>query len=323
MTSGAITQSAVLGTASSAIQSLNLPAAVKTTLEDNTVVAYSITYLFGTLGAILMITYVSPFIARQSLAAAAKEIEDQLSGGADMASGQFLELPPSVARAYQVSTAAGQRLSAIEQAIGPDIAILRVVRAKIIVDISADPALQDGDQVLVTGKRDELLKQAATVIGGEITSLAGQAALGELLDVVVTNKRMNHKTLAEIPKEMPKASFHGIHIVSITRTGQKIPEHPGTEIYTGDTIRLIGLSGDAERLGKLMGYIEKPSDTTDYVWLAVGLYSRGSDRNGTRPDHRGRKDFSGHRRWLYVLRPAIWLSALAASDLWPVAIFNR
>lgn len=271
LASGAVTQSAIIGTAGSAIQALHVSADAKAALADNVTIAYAITYLFGTLGAILMITYVSPLIARQSLRAAAKEIEDQLSGGQPLAAGEFLELAPSVARAYQVSADHQQTLSVAEAAMGPDVAIVRLVRAKIIVDIVADTALQTGDKVLVVGKRDELLKNAGSILGIEITSLAGQAALGESLDVVVTKRHLNHKTIAELPAEVPRASFHGVHLVSITRSGQQMPLHPGTQVHTGDTIRMIGLSGDVERLGKLLGYIEKPSDSTDYVWLGLGI----------------------------------------------------
>jgi putative transport protein len=271
LASGALTQSAIIGTAGSAIQALQVSAADKTALVNNVTIAYAITYLFGTLGAILLITYVSPLIARQSLSAGAKEIEDRLNGGQTVAAGEFLELPPSVARAYQISAANQGKLSAAERAIGPDVAILRLVRGTTIVDISTDPVLQSGDQVLVVGKRDELFKNAGSVLGSEITSLAGQAALGESLDVVVTNRSLNHKTIAELPREMPKASFHGIHLVSITRSGQKVPLLPGTEVHTGDTIRMVGLSGDVERLGRSLGYIEKPSDSTDYVWLGLGI----------------------------------------------------
>lgn len=271
LASGAVTQSAIIGTASSAIQALQVSAATKTELIDNVAIAYAITYLFGTLGAILLVTYVSPIIARQSLVAGAKEIEGRLEGPQTLSSGEFLELQPSVARAYQVSSANQKPISVVEKMIGPDVAVLRIVRAKVIVDITGDPTLQTGDQVLVTGQRDELLKNAENVLGSEITSLTGQAALGESLDVVITNKRLNHLTLAEIPRKVPKATFHGTHLVSITRAGQKVPVHPGTEVHTGDTVRLIGLTGDAERLGKFLGYIEKPSDSTDYVSLGLGI----------------------------------------------------
>lgn len=271
MASGGITQSAVIGTASSAIQALNLPPAAKTALDDNIVIAYSITYLFGTLGAILLVTYASPLIARQTLVAAAKEIEDRVSGAPELSAGQFLELPPSVVRAFRVSAADGKTVSAVEREIGADVAILRVVRGRDVLDISADPTLRGRDQLLLSGRREELLQKATSAIGEEIASLVGQTALGEVLDVVVTNRRFKHLPLSEVGAALKKGSFHGVHLVSITRSGQKVPLGPGAELHMGDTMRLIGLKGNVEPLGKELGYIERPSDTTDYVWLGFGI----------------------------------------------------
>ena len=272
LASGAITQSAVIGTASGAIQSLDLPSATKTALEDNIAIAYSITYLFGTLGAILLITYVSPFIAKQTLVAGAKELEDRHRvGEMKISTGQFPELPGTVARAYTVSFGDKKRVSTIEQSVGPDVAIVRVVRAKVVIDLTADPVLQAGDQVLVVGKRSELLQGMETHVGPEISSLAGQAALGESLNVVVTNKKLNHKKLSEITDILPKGSFHRIHLASITRAGQAVAILPGIEVHTGDTMKLIGLAEDTERLAKQIGYIERPSGSTDYIWLSLGI----------------------------------------------------
>ena len=47
---GALTQSAVIGTADGAIQHLAISAAAKATFQDNIAIAYAITYVFGTAG---------------------------------------------------------------------------------------------------------------------------------------------------------------------------------------------------------------------------------------------------------------------------------
>jgi AspT/YidE/YbjL antiporter-like protein len=154
---------------------------------------------------------------------------------------------------------------------GPDVAIIRVLRAKAVIDPTTDPVLHTDDQVLVVSKRSELLQRVETIVGSEIASRVGQAALGESVNAVVTNKRLKHKTLAEIADVFPKESFHGIHLASITRTGQTVPILPGTDIHTGDTLRLVGLADHTETLVKLIGYCEKPSDATDYVWLSAGV----------------------------------------------------
>ena len=272
LASGAVTQSAIIGTAGGAIQSLNLPAATKAALESNVAIAYSITYLFGTLGAILLITYVGPLISRQTLVAGAKEIEDRDSGGkVKLSEGEVRELPARVSRAYTVAAGAKQHVSALERAIGPDVAIVRVMRLKVVVDITADPILLAGDQVLVIGNSNALLKGAEGDIGPEISSMTGEAALGESLNVVLTNGKLNHKPFADIGKTLPAGSVHGVHLAGITRTALPVELLARTELRTGDTLHLVGLAENTERLGKQLGYIEKAPKATDLIWLSLGI----------------------------------------------------
>ena len=48
---GAVTESAAIGSASEAINRLNVSDAAKATMASNVAVAYSVTYIFGTVGA--------------------------------------------------------------------------------------------------------------------------------------------------------------------------------------------------------------------------------------------------------------------------------
>lgn len=269
---GAVTQSAIIGTATGAVQGLDLPAATKTALEDNVAIAYSITYLFGTLGAILIITYVGPLISRQSLIAGAKALEERTDGGTEtFEGGAFPELSPNVERAFTVSAGGKQQVSALERAIGPGVAVIQVLRAKVALAMAGDPTLQAGDEVLVEGPRAAVVQKAAGVIGPEAAGLAGTAAVGETIHVVVTNRALNHKTLSDCRGVLPPGSFHGIRVSGLVRTGQSIAILPVTELRTGDTVTLTGLKETTERLGKLMGYIEKPASGTDYVWMSAGI----------------------------------------------------
>jgi len=267
-TSGAVTQSAIIGTASGAIQGLNLPAATKTALEDNIAIAYSITYLFGTLGAILLITYVGPLIARQTLVAGAKALEDRDRGGASkFEDGTFPEFPPNVERAYTTSIGGKRPVSAVERAIGPGVSVIQVMRAKAAMAMAGDLILLDGDEVLVEGPRAAIVQKAATVIGPESSALTGTEPVGESLNAVITNRALNHKTLAGCKEALPPGSFHGIRVTGLIRTGQSVAILPVTELRTGDTVTLTGTKELTETLGKLIGYIEKPASGTDYIWM--------------------------------------------------------
>ena len=78
---GAMTQSAVIGTAQGAINQLaGITAAQKTVLNSNIAVAYAITYIFGTAGLVVLFR-ILPKILRIDLKAEAKLVEKELTGG--------------------------------------------------------------------------------------------------------------------------------------------------------------------------------------------------------------------------------------------------
>nr|WP_294548869.1 aspartate-alanine antiporter [uncultured Rhodopila sp.] len=271
LASGALTQSAVIGTAQGAIAALPLPAEIKATLDSDVAIAYAVTYLFGTFGAIMLVAYGTPLIARQSLKAGSQLVEAQLSGGnSNLKPGEFFELAPYVARAIAVEAGAGKSVSALERIIG-DVAITRVVRNEHATDVAGDTVLAEGDQVLVLGNRQDVVEKATTAIGHEIPTLSGISAVGDALDVVVTNKALKGKKLSELPSVLGAKALHGIHILSLTRSGQRAPLLPNTQIVIGDTLRLVGISSDVYAVSRKIGYPEVDADKTDYVWLALGI----------------------------------------------------
>jgi len=76
---GAMTQSAVIGTAEGAIKHLAISVAEKATLESNLAVAYAITYVFGTAGLIVFFKLL-PGLLRIDLKSQAKKLEQEMSG---------------------------------------------------------------------------------------------------------------------------------------------------------------------------------------------------------------------------------------------------
>src|SRR5882672_962977 len=79
--SGAMTQSAALGTGLNAIAELPIDAALKAKLSANAPLADAITYGFGDLGLILFLTVFGPRLLRADLKREARELEQKLSGG--------------------------------------------------------------------------------------------------------------------------------------------------------------------------------------------------------------------------------------------------
>ena len=64
---GALTQSATIGTATSAINGLAISAAAKSAMTSNVAIAYAVTYVFGTMGVVIFLKNIAPAILRVNL----------------------------------------------------------------------------------------------------------------------------------------------------------------------------------------------------------------------------------------------------------------
>jgi putative transport protein len=57
----------------------------------------------------------------------------------------------------------------------------------------------------------------------------------------------------------------------LTRRGQEVPLTPGTIIYVGDVMTLVGATHDVERAAAKVGQVLRYDDRTDVAFLAAGI----------------------------------------------------
>ena len=67
----------------------------------------------------------------------------------------------------------------------------------------------------------------------------------------------------------------GVALGKLIRGGEEIPFGPETIINRGDLLRLTGAVRDVERVGKALGYVERPSSESDVVFLGLGIVVGG------------------------------------------------
>jgi putative transport protein len=95
----------------------------------------------------------------------------------------------------------------------------------------------------------------------------------EGVDVYVSNKAVDGKTLAELGK-MPAA--RGVSLRKITRgaTVTTIPILPNTIIERGDLLTVVGRTQDTNAVTKLLGVADRPTDVADVAfigaWIVLG-----------------------------------------------------
>jgi putative transport protein len=290
--SGSQTISAAMGLSTDAINRLGLAADEAKKLIDSMPVAYAVTYMFGTVGSAIVIALVGPALLRINLPAACKEYEEK-QGGTKELGGPGSAWHRWEMRAFRVQPSGivnGLRAAEAE-ALVPDLRVfvLRVRHNGIIQDATADTVLREGDVVAVAGAREALVKiigerrKLAAVAGGRQlpTNTPGEGELEvddpELLsvpvegvDVYVTNKEVDGKTLAELAG-VPSA--RGVFVRKIVRgaVATSIPVLPNTEIFRGDIVTLVGRTQDTNNAIKMLGVPDRATDVADVAFIGAGI----------------------------------------------------
>jgi uncharacterized transporter YbjL len=163
---GSLTQTAMMGTASSALEQLGMSADVLKQQQANIAAGYAVTYILGYILVLLFVPFVAPLLMGINLKQEAAKLEVALLGGEPSKSSNLLYRKFQV-RAYQVSSAAGRTASAIECQIGRRAVIERILRHGEDVELRPDAKLQAGDEILLAGP-SAVIVAAASLIGPEI-----------------------------------------------------------------------------------------------------------------------------------------------------------
>ena len=273
--SGSQTISAAMGLSTDAINRLGLAPEDTKRMLDSMPVAYAVTYMFGTVGSAIVIAVLGPLLFRLNLEAACKDYEEKQGGGA---AGKEMGGAGSawhrwVVRAFRVKPGGKVKgMRAVEaEALVPDarVFVLRVRHEGKIVEATADTVLHEGDVVAVAGAREVLVR----AIGEGANEVEDPELLNvpvEGVDVFVTNKAVDGKTLAELAQS-PAA--RGVFLKKIVRgaTATVIPILPNTKVERGDILTIVGRTQDTAAVAKLLGVADRPTDVADVAFIGAGI----------------------------------------------------
>jgi putative transport protein len=290
--SGSQTISAAMGLSTDAINRLGLAADDAKKLLDSMPIAYAVTYMFGTVGSAIVIALLGPALLRINLPAACRDYEEK-QGGTKELGGPGSAWHRWEMRAFRVQPGGivnGLRAAEAE-ALVPDsrVFVQRLRRNGAIEEAIADTVLHEGDVVAVAGTREALVKiagerarlaavagdrRAPVTITGEVSNEVDDPELlsvpVEGVDVYVTNKTVDGKTLAELA-QLPSA--RGVFLRKITRgaVATSIPILPNTKIFRGDIVTLIGRTQDTNAAIKALGVPDRATDIADVAFIGAGI----------------------------------------------------
>src|ERR1043166_3722473 len=269
---GSQTISASMGLATDSINRLGLSADQTKGLLDAMPVAYAVTNIYGTVGSAIVIALLGPILLRIDLVAACKRYEEKHGGKRELG-GPGTAWHRFELRAYRVQQGGRAVGKSAQEAEGllPDerVFIQRIRRRGKVFEATSETVIQAGDVVAVAGRREVLVNLIGTA-AEEVDDRELLAVPVEGVDVYVTSKEVDGKTLAELAK-YPGA--RGVFLRKITRgaTATDIPILPETQLQRGDIATIVGRTPDVAATTKLLGYPDRATDVADVAFIGAAI----------------------------------------------------
>ncbi|WP_334323703.1 aspartate-alanine antiporter [Gilliamella apicola] len=271
LAAGGLTQSAIMGTASDALTQLGVSPEELSRLQGNVTIGYAVTYIFGSLGAIIICVNILPKIMGRDIGDdAIKAQTEQLHGSLLLGANQNFALSDISGRLYRVTNKINQSVSDIEKTVN-GISIERIKRGNKILEASPDTLIKAKDIILVVGHRDAMI-QANDLLGSEVDSASGMDVVMNTQDVEMRNSRYVGQSLSQVLSSDEVMQLkHGIYLVAIHRDGQTLPLNNDFHFKLGDVITIYGTDTDLRRVIDKIGAPITKSEKTDWIFHGLGL----------------------------------------------------
>ena len=266
---GAMTMSAAIGSAEQAVTSgayTPPPGVTPEQVSSMIALSYGVTYIWGTVGIILICKYLPKWWGVDARAAA-RQYEEKF-GVKSMDESGLTGYRPAGIRAYRVTNpeTAGKTIAQF-RAAHPMYRVVNVVQGNTALALTPDVVLEPGAVVALGGRLEDLTERMG-LVGPEV---ADQKALNIPLDqaeIVVTNKAVNGKALKEFRNE----EFAGqVQLLRVERGGAPLPLGLETKVQRMDIMHVVGSKGAVNKAATLFGRIARPSTSTDLLTLALGM----------------------------------------------------
>jgi putative transport protein len=272
--SGALSQSAAMGTATDAVNGLAVSEAQRALFVSHIAVADAVCYIYGYAGVILFVTQIAPALLKIDLRTEALKLEQALG---------MTRTRPGLASAWRKFELRAYRLDGQSPLIGLTVEaaearipehrlfIHRLRRGDRVLEAASVTGLAAGDIIAVSGPRQIIVE----LIGPR----AEEAEDKELLDiplisadVFLINRKLAGLTLEDASHE---SWTRGLYLRSLRRGDQEIPIAAGVVLQRGDLLRLVGPEDIVQNAAKSIGVIVAPSTSIDFIVLGLAIFFGG------------------------------------------------
>jgi putative transport protein len=266
---GSQTMSAAIGSAEQAVTD-----GVVTVPEGSTpeavsgmiAIAYGISYIWGTVGIILIVKYLPRWWGANARAAA-KQYEQEF-GVKNLDDAGLSGYRPGGLRAYRLENAASAGKSIAQfRGANPEFRVINVRRGDELLGSDPELILQRGD-IIALGGRLEALTDKMGLIGPEVADARVLSVPLDQAEILVTKPEAIGRTL----KSYRDSEIAGqVQLVKMERGGVPFPVGLETTLEKRDVLFVVGLKSAVQRAADMMGLIARPSTATDLLTLSVGM----------------------------------------------------
>ncbi|MGH8038162.1 MAG: aspartate:alanine exchanger family transporter [Stenotrophomonas sp.] len=266
---GSQTMSAAIGTAEMAVEQGAYKLPPGTTAEQVSgmiALGYGVTYIWGTVGIILICKYLPRWWGVDARKAA-REYEQE-HGVRNVDDAALSGYRGGGLRAYRLDNAstAGQSIADFRRSY-PQYRIVNVRRGDDTLGADPDLVLQQGDVIALGGRLQDLTANIG-LVGAEVDDPKALNIPLDQAEILVTEKEFAGKPLKSLAGE----DFAGqLQVTRLERSGEPIPAGAETELKRLDVVYVTGLKSAVDRAASLLGKIARPSTTTDLLTLSAGM----------------------------------------------------
>ncbi|AOB38772.1 transporter [Bordetella parapertussis] len=268
MLAGSQTMSAAIGSAEQAVSAgvLSLGSESPEQISAMIALSYGITYIWGTVGIILLCKYL-PRIWGVDAKAAALEFE-KAHGVPNVDDAGLTAFHPFDLRAYRVENpeSIGKTVQQFRTRF-PQYQVVNVERGDQLLGPSAETVLQQGDVVALGGRLEEMTANMG-MLGPEVPDARALNIPLDQAEILVTNKEVTGRPL----KTFRGSELAGqIQLQRVERSGVPLPIGLETTLQKRDVLFVTGLQPAVSKAGEIFGVIARHSSATDLLTLSFGM----------------------------------------------------
>lgn len=278
---GSQTCSSLIGVGGDAVSRLPMSEAAKQQNISIIPVCYAVTYIFGTLGTVIILGNFGPKLLGgvDKVKKMTAELEAEEQGNdwendpANVNAMRFVSFRAYIAEHDQFN--GGLSVLETEELLreaGIYVFIERVRSHGKIKTAKPSTIIYKDDTVVLTGRREFMTADITHVIGQEVADAELLTFPVEKVPVRISKRKTGTKKLRNI---LGRNFMHGVVIRDISRNGKDLALTLDTIIKPGDQVTLMGRREKLHKAAHALGHMDRPTFTTDFAFLGMAIFIGG------------------------------------------------